>query len=52
MAVKYRLNVDPDEEFELSDAEVRDLRALGFQVTRVTGKGAGNSSANDNKQEG
>ncbi|GAA4992673.1 hypothetical protein WHI96_07915 [Pseudonocardia tropica] len=53
MATKYRLNVDPDVEHELSDAEVRDLRSFGFQVTRVTGKSAAsNSSGNNQNQEG
>lgn len=31
---KYTLNVDPDVEYELSDVEVTDLRAMGFSVSR------------------
>lgn len=44
---KYTVNVDPENERELSEAEVRDLRVLGFQVTEV--KGSRPAKANDPK---
>lgn len=32
---KYTLNVQPEDEHELTDAEAADLRSLGFTVTAV-----------------
>jgi hypothetical protein len=51
MAQKYRLNVDPETEHELTEAEVADLEAFGFKVTKVSGSKSAPSSANAEKEK-